>query len=90
MQFAVRFAYLSVLFVFSVMVFSIDSVAAKTKAEQRYSALIIEHARANGVPVDLARAVVKHESRFKADATGAAGEIGLMQIKLSTARGMGY
>jgi soluble lytic murein transglycosylase-like protein len=90
MQFAVRFAYLSVLFVFSVMVFSIDSVAAKTKAEQRYSALITEHARANGVPLDLARAVVKHESRFKADATGAAGEIGLMQIKLSTARGMGY
>ena len=30
------------------------------------------------------------ESSFRAGVTGGAGEIGLMQIKLSTARGMGY
>jgi soluble lytic murein transglycosylase-like protein len=48
------------------------------------------HALANDIPLDLALAVVKHESRFDADATGQAGEIGLMQIKLSTARDMGY
>lgn len=55
-----------------------------------YESLISYHARLNGVPVDLARAVVRHESGFRAHVTGAAGEIGLMQIKLSTARGLGY
>lgn len=55
-----------------------------------YAALIAEHARANGIPVDLAHAVVRHESGYNARATGRAGEVGLMQIKLATARGIGY
>ena len=59
-------------------------------AANQYAALIATHAAANGVPVDLAHAVVRHESNFNARATGRAGEIGLMQIKLSTARGIGY
>lgn len=74
-------------------VFSGNAFAMKTKADraaQRYSALIAQHARANDIPFELALAVVKTESRFDAKATGRAGEIGLMQIKLSTARGMGY
>jgi soluble lytic murein transglycosylase-like protein len=91
MQFAIRCA-----FVFTIILFGIASVdhasasASKAGQTQKYSSLIAKHARANGVPVDLARAVVKHESGFNAGATGQAGEIGLMQIKLSTARGMGY
>jgi soluble lytic murein transglycosylase-like protein len=44
----------------------------------------------NGVPVELAHAVVRHESNFNARATGRAGEVGLMQIKYSTAKGIGY
>jgi soluble lytic murein transglycosylase-like protein len=56
----------------------------------RYSALIAMHARANSVPLDLAYAVVAIESHFNARARGSAGEIGLMQIKLRTARGVGY
>lgn len=55
-----------------------------------YESLISYHARLNGVPVELARAVIRHESGFRAHVTGSAGEIGLMQIKFSTARGMGY
>ena len=55
-----------------------------------YAALIATHASANGIPVELARAVVRHESNFNPRVTGRAGEIGLMQIKLQTARGMGY
>ena len=55
-----------------------------------YDALIAAYAKSNGVPVALAHAVVKIESGFKPNKTGKAGEIGLMQVKLSTARGMGY
>jgi soluble lytic murein transglycosylase-like protein len=88
-----RNAFSFFLILCGLMVFSGDAFAGKSKAEraaQRYASLIVKHARANGVPVDLARAVVRTESRFNAEATGQAGEIGLMQIKLATARGMGY
>lgn len=56
----------------------------------RYHALIAKYAAANGVPLKLAHAVVRVESNYRASARGRAGEIGLMQLKLSTARGMGY
>ena len=55
-----------------------------------YRKLIAKHARANGVPVKLAMAVVEVESNYRANARGAAGEIGLMQIMPRTARGIGY
>lgn len=60
------------------------------KGGARYHALIAKHAAANGVPLKLAHAVVRVESAYRANARGGAGEIGLMQIKLATARGMGY
>jgi transglycosylase-like protein with SLT domain len=59
-------------------------------ASNQYASLIAHHASANGVPVDLAQAVVRHESNFNAHVTGKAGEVGLMQIKFSTARGIGF
>lgn len=55
-----------------------------------YAELIATHAKANGVPVNLAQAVVRIESNFRANARGRAGEVGLMQIKPATARSMGY
>jgi soluble lytic murein transglycosylase-like protein len=42
------------------------------------------------VPVELALAVAETESRFQCKAIGSAGERGVMQIKPSTARGIGY
>lgn len=59
-------------------------------SEQRLKAKIDRVAKEMGVPPALARAVVHVESRFNPRVTGRAGEIGLMQIKLQTARGMGY
>jgi soluble lytic murein transglycosylase-like protein len=53
-------------------------------------AMIDRHARAAGVPVALARAVVRIESNFNPRVTGRAGEVGLMQIKHQTARGVGF
>ena len=64
--------------------------AGKATATGSYSSIIAKHATANGVPVNLAHAVIRIESNFRANARGRAGEVGLMQIKPSTARAMGY
>ena len=53
-------------------------------------AIVDKEARANGIPIALARAVVRIESNWNAGLTGRAGEVGLMQIKHPTARGIGY
>lgn len=55
-----------------------------------YDGIIAKHAARHGVPVALAHAVVTIESNYRANARGRAGEVGLMQIKPATARGMGY
>jgi hypothetical protein len=54
-----------------------------------HDALISKHAVANGVPEELVRRVVRIESRGNA-AAAHAGNYGLMQIRLGTARSMGY
>ena len=64
--------------------------AGKATATGSYSSIIAKHATANGVPVNLAHALIRIESNFRANARGRAGEVGLMQIKPSTARAMGY
>ncbi len=47
-------------------------------------------ARKFGVPMSTALAVCRLESGFRCSAVGRAGELGLLQIKLATARGLGY
>jgi hypothetical protein len=59
-------------------------------AGRPHGKLISSYAKANGIPESLAHAVITVESNYRASARGAAGEIGLMQIKPSTARMMGY
>lgn len=56
----------------------------------KYASLIRSAARKHGVPVSIAKAVVQVESNFNSRARGSVGEVGLMQIRPSTARGMGY
>ncbi|GAA0774269.1 lytic transglycosylase domain-containing protein [Roseibium denhamense] len=58
--------------------------------KDKYATLIRKAARKHGVPIKIAKAVVEVESNFNAKARGRAGEVGLMQIKPATARGMGY
>lgn len=55
-----------------------------------YHAIVARYAATYGVPVSLAHAVIQVESNYRPDTRGSAGEVGLMQIKPSTARGMGY
>jgi soluble lytic murein transglycosylase-like protein len=53
-------------------------------------ALVATHARANNVPEVLVHRVIVRESKYQKDLVGSCGCIGLMQIKLATARGLGY
>jgi soluble lytic murein transglycosylase-like protein len=55
-----------------------------------YDALVATHARANAVPEALVHRVIVRESRYRPGLVGRGGTIGLMQIKLATARGLGY
>lgn len=67
------------------------STRAKSAAHSRnYARLIRKAARKHGVPERVALAVVQVESNFNPRARGSAGEIGLMQIKPATARGLGF
>jgi soluble lytic murein transglycosylase-like protein len=54
------------------------------------SAAVASAARQHGIPVSLALAVCHVESRCRFGLVGRAGERGPMQIKLATARGLGY
>ena len=56
----------------------------------QYEELVARHAQANGVPVALVHRVIVRESRYNAGLVGRGGTIGLMQIKLATARSLGY
>lgn len=56
---------------------------------ERFDAPITRLSRAHGVPERLIRRVIMRESRYAPRATNR-GHYGLMQIKLATAKGMGY
>jgi soluble lytic murein transglycosylase-like protein len=60
------------------------------KPTRPYSTVVARYAAEYGVPVSLAHAVITVESNYRPNVRGSAGEIGLMQIKPSTARYMGY
>jgi soluble lytic murein transglycosylase-like protein len=55
-----------------------------------YDGLVASHARTNAVPEALVHRVIVRESRYQPRLVGRGGTIGLMQIKLSTARSLGY
>lgn len=54
-----------------------------------YDSMIARHAAANGVPEALVRRVIVRESRYNPRAVSK-GNYGMMQIRLGTARAMGY
>jgi len=62
---------------------------ARLDANGNLDALIARHAAANGLPEDLVRRVIARESRGNPRVVSK-GNFGLMQIKLATARSMGY
>ena len=62
---------------------------ARIDANGNLDALIARHAAANNLPEDLVRRVIKRESGGNPRVISR-GNYGLMQIKLATARSMGY
>ncbi len=67
-----------------------DTSAPKSGPGATLRGRIAAHAKAAGLPAELAEEVIRHESRFNPKARGRHGEIGLMQIKPQTARALGY
>lgn len=60
-----------------------------TAQRANYEQMIASHAAANGLPVELVHRVIMRESRYNPRVVHA-GNYGMMQIKLATARGLGY
>jgi soluble lytic murein transglycosylase-like protein len=67
---------------------TLTDIAHAQRAE--YNELVARHAQANAVPEALVHRVIVRESRYQPHLVGRGGTIGLMQIKLATARGLGY
>jgi soluble lytic murein transglycosylase-like protein len=63
-----------------------DLAAAR---DAQYDALVATHAKANHLPEALVHRVIVRESGYRPGLVSH-GNIGLMQIKLGTARGLGY
>lgn len=66
-----------------------NQTAARVPEASAYESMIAQHASANGVPPSLIHRVIMRESRYNPRAVSA-GNYGLMQIRLGTARAMGY
>jgi len=78
-----------VAFVSAPVAFAQDQRMARLDANGNLDALIARQAAANNVPEELVRRVIKRESGGNARAISK-GNFGLMQIRLGTARAMGY
>jgi len=63
---------------------------AAQAGQHEYDAMIATHAAANNVPEALVHRVILRESKYHPELIGRGGTIGLMQIKLATAKALGY
>ena len=73
-----------------VAVAALFSPASLKAGHPEFDRLVAVHAHANNVPESLVHRVIMKESRYHSGLVGRGGTIGLMQIKLATARGLGY
>jgi soluble lytic murein transglycosylase-like protein len=63
--------------------------AGAPEQSSAYSGLVAQYASANGIPASLVHRVIMRESRYNPRAVSM-GNYGMMQIRLGTARAMGY
>ena len=82
MKSAVTFAWLT-----AIAALSFSQAALARDAQ--YDALVTTHAKANNVPEALVHRMIVRESGYRPHLVSR-GNIGLMQIKLGTARSLGY
>src|ERR1700759_2924520 len=71
---------------------ALQSLASEAQAQDRarFEKMIARHAHTNLVPEVLVHRLIVRESKYNPELIGHGGTIGLMQIKLATARGVGY
>ncbi len=69
--------------------FSQGALARDAQRDAQYDAMVATHAKANNLPEALVHRVIVRESGYRPQLVSH-GNIGLMQIKLGTARGLGY
>src|SRR6201985_1821070 len=62
---------------------------APAQDRARYEKMIAKHAKANLVPEALVHRLIVRESKYNPELIGHGGTIGLMQIKLAPAKGVG-
>ena len=77
-------------FALAAMTALVVSPDAMAQSRAQYESMVATHAAANNVPEALVHRVIVRESKYHANLVGRGGTIGLMQIKLPTARGLGY
>jgi len=77
---------------FACAIVAIASLSCGAQAQNRakYETLVATHAKTNLVPEALVHRVIVRESKYQPNLLGRGGAIGLMQIKLPTARSLGY
>ena len=68
---------------------AVCAVPAVAADRATIDALVVQHARVHGVPEALVHRVIRRESGYNPRASSR-GNLGLMQIRYATARGMGY
>jgi soluble lytic murein transglycosylase-like protein len=75
----------------AIAAFSIPEIAPARDVQRdvQYDALVASHAKANNLPEALVHRVIVRESGYRPHLVSR-GNIGLMQIKLGTARSLGY
>jgi soluble lytic murein transglycosylase-like protein len=84
LKFAPKFAWLAAAAALLI------SSNANAQSRSQYESMVATHAAANNVPEALVHRVIVRESKYHPNLIGRGGTIGLMQIKLATARGLGY
>jgi len=77
-------------FAFAALAALAVSPDAMAQSRAQYESMVATHASANNVPEALVHRVIVRESKYHPNLVGRGGTIGLMQIKLPTARGLGY
>jgi soluble lytic murein transglycosylase-like protein len=65
------------------------TLPATASERAQIDALVAQHAKAHGIPDALIHRIIKRESGYNPLASNR-GNLGLMQIRYATARGMGY
>jgi soluble lytic murein transglycosylase-like protein len=65
------------------------AVPAAASDRATIDGLVAQHAKANGIPEALVHRIIARESGYNPRASSR-GNLGLMQIRYATARGMGY